>query len=140
MRVKNTNAGSLPQKKNFPLSPLLSPPTPLDPPMAIYFIETWSKETFFPKAEERKGSERCEANRKLQNILRCESVGALLVATKNLGRDRINLILWLSVVAPREFIDYAPVDRSCNIRCVFQSDFVGINLKLILRNHFDRAY
>jgi len=111
-RWEHESTGSLPEK-NFSLSSLFSPPTPLDSPMAIYFIETWSKETFFPKAKERKGSERCEANWKLQNILRRE----LLVATKNLGRDRINLILRLSVVTgSREFIDYALADRSCNIR------------------------
>lgn len=41
----------------------------------------------------------------------------LLVATKNLRQDRINLILRLSVVTgSREFTDYAPADRSCNIR------------------------
>lgn len=97
----------------------------LDSTTAIYFIESGQKKrTFLAKAKEKEAKDP-GANRDVQNILRRKSL-----VTKNFRRDRINLILRLSVrTDSREFIGHATADRSSNIHYGIESVLQMVSLE-----------
>ena len=108
----------------------LSPHSLTRPANGDLFYRIWSKETFLAKAKEKEAKD-------------LERIGTFRISctvsrwSKNFRRDRINLILRLSVATDsREFIGHATTNRSSNI----SYDIGNIFFKWFYPNEFKIDY